>query len=80
MPADAVDGGDPELWPNDGLVSDYSALATGVGPDVLPLRQTASYPLVHSIFVADMLGLDWQHGMTWNNQVLADVEAFLKSV
>ena len=76
----SVDGGDPELWPNDGLVSEYSALATGIGADVLPMRRTASYPLVHSIFVADMLGLDWQQGMTWNTQVLFDVEDFLQSV
>jgi pimeloyl-ACP methyl ester carboxylesterase len=75
-----VEGGDPELWPNDGLVSEYSAFASDVGTDVLPLRRTASYPLVHSIFIADMLGLDWQQGLTWNTQVLADVEAFLQSV
>ena len=76
----SVEGGDPQLWPNDGLVSEYSAFATDIGTDVLPLRSTASYPLVHSIFVANMLGLDWQEGLTWNTQVLADVDAFLQSI
>jgi len=76
----SLDGGDPEFWPNDGLVSEYSALASDIGADVLPIRRSTSYPVVHSIFVANALGLDWQHGMTWNAQVLADVEAFLASV
>lgn len=76
----SFEGGDPEFWPNDAIVSEYSALATGIGSDVLPLRSCASYPLLHSIYVADALGEDWQHGMTWNTEVLADVEAFITRV
>lgn len=72
-----ADGGDPEFWPNDGLVSEYSALATGVGDDVLPIRETVSYPLVHSIYIADLLGEDWQQGMTWNQEVLDRVVGFV---
>lgn len=75
-----ADGGDPEFWPNDGLVSEYSALATGVGEDVLPHRKTASYPLLHSIFVADKLGEAWEYGMTWNEEVLRAVAEFIDAV
>lgn len=72
------EGGDPEFWPNDALVSEYSALAMGVGNDVLPIRETESYPLLHSIYIADALGEDWQMGMTWNTEVLARVVGFLE--
>lgn len=75
-----AEGGDPEFWPNDGLVSQYSALATDVGEDVLPIRRSVSYPLLHSIFIAESLGEDWQQGMTWNTQVLADVIEFIEQV
>lgn len=74
---DAEDG-DPEFWPNDGLVSEYSALAKGVGDDVVPIRHTASFPLLHSIFLAEMLGEDWQQGMTWNTDVLELVTDFVR--
>lgn len=73
-----TEGGDPEFWPNDGLVSEYSALAKGVGADVVPLRQTASFPLLHSIFIAEMLGEEWQMGMTWNAEVLDLVTTFVR--
>lgn len=72
-----AEGGDPEFWPNDGLVSEYSALAKGVGEDVLPLRHCASYPLLHSIYIAEALGEEWQMGMTWNPEVLGLVSTFL---
>lgn len=73
-----ADGGDPEFWPNDGLVSEYSALARGVGDEVVPVRTTASFPLLHSIYIAESLGEDWQMGMTWNEAVLAEVIDFVR--
>lgn len=73
-----AEGGDPEFWPNDGLVSEFSALAKGVPDVVLPLRRQASFPLLHSIFIADALGEDWPQGMTWNAAVLALVVDFLR--
>ncbi len=75
-----ADGGDPEFWPNDGLVSEYSALAKGVGDEVLPQRSCASFPLLHSIYIAEMLDEEWQVGMTWNTEVLETVAGFLADV
>ena len=69
--------GDPELWPNDGLVSRFSALAQGLPAEVAPRRSSARFPVTHSIFVADLIGQPWQTGMTWNPDVLASVAQFL---
>jgi len=71
-------GGDPEFWPNDGLVSRWSALAEAIGPEVLPHRTEVAFPLLHSIFIAEQLGEAWATGMTWNAEVLARVDAFLR--
>lgn len=75
-----AEGGDPEFWPNDGLVSEHSALAAGVGPEVIPLRRCESFPLLHSIYIADALGKDWQMGLTWNAEVLDAVTSFVAGV
>lgn len=75
-----VANGDPEFWPNDGLVSNYSALATDISEDILPLRTCKSYPFLHSIFIADALGEEWDTSMTWNDTVLTDVVRFLDEV
>lgn len=72
-----ADGGDAELWPNDGLVSRFSALAEGLPPEVAPQRTSAVFPVTHSIFVSDLVGAPWDTGMTWNPDVLASVDAFL---
>lgn len=72
-----AESGDPELWPNDGLVTRFSALAAGLPDVVAPRRVAASFPVTHSIFVSDAAGLPWETGMTWNPDVLAAVDAFL---
>jgi len=72
-----ADGGDPENWPNDGLVTRFSALASGLPPEVAPRLTTLSFPVTHSIFVSDLINQPWDTGMTWNPDVLASVEAFL---
>lgn len=72
--------GDPEVWPFDGLVSVYSALATGLPSAVVPNRSCASYPLTHSIFVSNALGIGWQTAITWNDEALADVANFIHGV
>lgn len=69
-------GGHPEFWPNDGLVSRFSALAETVNSRVLPDRRELELPLLHSIYIADALGEDWQLGMTWNPEVLTAVTTF----
>ena len=69
--------GDPELWPNDGLVTRFSACAEGLPPEVAPVRVSASFPVTHSIFVSDLIDAPWESGMTWNPDVLESVERFL---
>ncbi len=73
----AADGGDPELWPNDGPVSRHSALASDIPDEVAPLRTTAAFPVTHSIFISDLISQPWETGMTWNPDVLAAVETFI---
>jgi pimeloyl-ACP methyl ester carboxylesterase len=65
--------GAPQTWPHDGLVTLHSALATAVPSSVLPHRRTQAFPDVHSIYFADVLGLDWQRALTWDPAVLAVV-------
>lgn len=69
--------GDPDLWPNDGLVSRHSALAEGLPAAVAPHQSTASFRVTHSIFVADLIKQPWETGMTWNPEVLRSVSDFL---
>ncbi len=59
----------PMTWPNDGLVSRRSALATDVSDRVLPHRRCAAFDDAHSIFVADSVGLPWETAMTWDPRV-----------
>ena len=72
--------GDPELWPNDGLVARFSAVAEGLPPQVAPRHTSAAFAVTHSIFVSDLIGQAWDTGMTWNPDVLASVGEFLAGV
>ena len=63
-------GADPTIWPNDGIVPEFSALATDIDPGIVPNATRASYPVTHSIFISHLLQLDWQTAMTWNSQVI----------
>ena len=74
------DGGDPQVWPFDGLVSEYSALAKGVPSEVIRHRQECSFELMHSIFVADGFQLPWENALTWNPDVLRAVEEHMRSL
>jgi hypothetical protein len=75
-----TDDGDAELWPQDGLVSDYSARAVGLPGTVAPLLTTRSFPVTHSIFISELNQLPWETGMTWNPDVLTSVAEFIDSV
>jgi len=70
---------DPTIWPNDGIVPEYSALATDIEPLIVPHVTRASYPVTHSIFISNLMQLDWKTAMTWNSQVLARVIDFVSS-
>lgn len=75
-----ADGGDRELWPNDGLVTRYSALAEGLPADLAPLARHGDFAVTHSIFVSHLIGQPWETGMTWNPEVLSSVDAFLAGI
>jgi len=75
-----AEGGDPELWPNDGIVTEFSAHGAGLPASVAPRHQHASFPVTHSIFVSNLLGLPWETGMTWNPEVLASVDDHVRHV
>ena len=74
-------GGNPTMWPYDGITSQFSAWAEGVSDDVIPHRTCWVAPLTHSIFVTDAYNqlmspaepLDWQTALTWNSNALARV-------
>ena len=68
---------DPTLWPNDGIVPEYSALAIDLDTAVLPQVRRLSYPVTHSIFISNLMNLDWQTAMTWNKEILTDVTNFV---
>ena len=59
----------PMVWPNDGIVTTRSALATDISDRVLPHRRCVSFDDTHSIFVSDSVGLPWDTGMTWDPRV-----------
>lgn len=72
--------GDPELWPNDGLVTSFSAQAKGLPSQVAPNLVTRAFPVTHSIFISNLIDQPWDTGMTWNPEVLGSVHDFLVSI
>ena len=76
-----ADGGNPTMWPNDGITSRYSAWAKGVSDAVIPWRSCWVGPLTHSTFVTDAYNQtvkanppwDSQTALTWNVKALARV-------
>jgi triacylglycerol lipase len=66
-------GGDPTLWPYDGTVPRYSALAQGVSSDIIPWRACWQGPLVHWIGWADMEGIPRDRAITDNPDAMARV-------
>lgn len=68
-----------QLWPHDGLVSQQSARADEVPPEVLPrvVRHTLGDD-VHSIFFADAFGLPWERALTWDPRVFEIVDGSLR--
>jgi pimeloyl-ACP methyl ester carboxylesterase len=72
------DGGDPGLWPHDGLVTLPSGLATDVPATLLPDRTVHTFPDVHSIYFADRFGLPWETALTWDPTALTVVVKALR--
>lgn len=65
-------------WPNDGLVSRRSALATDISDRVLPHRRCAAFDDTHSIFVSDAVGLPWETALTWDPRVFEVVRGAIE--
>jgi triacylglycerol lipase len=63
--------GNPQVWPNDGLVALRSALAEDVPETVLAARELHTFPDVHSIYFSHVLELEWDRALTWDPDVLA---------
>jgi triacylglycerol lipase len=75
-----AEGGAPEYWPNDGIVSLASAHALDVPAAVLQDRTLLAFERTHSIYVSDAAGLDWGTALTWDPVVLdAVVEAIQRA-
>jgi pimeloyl-ACP methyl ester carboxylesterase len=68
-----VTGGDSSLWPYDGTVSRYSALAQGVTSEVIPWRSCWQGPLVHWIGWSDKLKIPRDMSITDNPKAMARV-------
>ncbi|WP_231991946.1 hypothetical protein [Mycobacterium sp. ACS4331] len=68
----------PMVWPNDGLVTRHSALATDVSDRVLPHRSTHVFNDTHSIFISDAAGLPWETALTWDPRVLDVVASVIE--
>ena len=68
-----AEGGDPRMWPYDGITSRYSAWAEGVSDEVIPWRTCWEAPLTHSVFVSDAAGLPGDTGLTWAAEAIARV-------
>lgn len=71
-------GGDPTVWPYDGIVSRTSAWAAGLPDSVIPHRTCWSGRLTHSIFVSDFAKADWSTAMTWNTEALDRVNTAIE--
>jgi pimeloyl-ACP methyl ester carboxylesterase len=66
-------GGDPTLWPYDGTVPRYSALAMDVSDEIIPWRACWEAPLVHWIGQAVALEQPVTLSITDNPEALARV-------
>lgn len=59
-----VEGGDPYVWPNDGLVTPPSALAKDISDTVLPHRKCISYNDTHSLYFSEAAELNPDTALT----------------
>lgn len=66
-------GGPVRVWPNDAVVARDSALARGVAGTRPQVRACLVRPDVHTIALAEQLGLPWTAAVTWDPEVLAAV-------
>jgi triacylglycerol lipase len=71
-----VEGGDPYVWPNDGLVTPPSALAKNVSDTILPHRKCIAYNDTHSLYFSAAAKLDDSTALTADpNAINAVIDA-----
>lgn len=68
-------GGNPAVWPNDGIVSEASAMARGISGAPLGVRACLVRPDLHTIDLAAGAGLPWTSAVTWDPEVMTAVVA-----
>lgn len=68
-------GGDPAVWPNDGVVELRSAVAHDVDDAVLPHRRCLVVDDTHSDYVSMITNLARDTALTWDPRVLEAVTA-----
>ncbi|MEI6624577.1 MAG: alpha/beta hydrolase, partial [Actinomycetes bacterium] len=71
-------GGVPRVWPNDGIVSEQSALASGIPKSILPRRACVTRPDVHTVDLAQAQQQAWTTAITWDPAVVAVVDAAVR--
>lgn len=59
--------GNPDKWPNDGIVQLSASLARNVPDSVIPIRSCFIEPTTHSAFISKELHDDPHTGVTWND-------------
>lgn len=72
-------GGDPNYWPNDGLIQLKSAHAIDLSDAVLPHRECFTFPNVHSIYITKAIGEPDELALTWNPEVGATIDAAIRN-
>ena len=69
----------PTVWPNDGPVALWSALATDITDPVLPHRACYTFDDTHSIFNSDLLNLPWETALNWDPRVLDTLHSAIEN-
>jgi triacylglycerol lipase len=69
----------PSVWPNDGTVALWSALATDITDPVLPHRTCYTFDDTHSILTSNSLNLPWATALTWDPRVLDTLHSAIEN-
>lgn len=73
-------GGDPNVWPSDGIVTPLSALAAAVPDSIINHRRCHLLPGgTHSFYISKEAGIAQDTAITWNNKVGKWVDEAIKN-
>ena len=74
------ENGDPDRWPNDGVIQLSASTAANVDERHLPDRRVHALPLTHSLFVSETVGLGPETALNWTPEVGRIIADFIGSV